>query len=816
MSNPLRAFLMLRSQGGDWDISVVHSLEDLVRTWEGRSDATLTGVVHCGFVRRIARTFDDIAREHPGRILLTPGGRFALPSEFRSSDDPVGYVEDEAVYLGLQGWGYSVDAPRIPVRAATSSELQDWLAEYAAIYPDDVTALMNADILNDAGYLENEASLALRLRSRLGEFRAIVKCRGSDDPCDLAKAAPPWLSERPLEDLGLTARLSNVFARHNIKSVGELATYSLGQMMEFANFGRKSVKDLIEILERGLAAGVQTAEVRASEIADLPLLKLVGATLQRLATREEDILRRRMGWEGPSQTLADIGDSYGITRERIRQIEAKTIKRIVREEFWDDLLTSKITAILVDRQFPLPLAGAEALDPWFSGFAANRSAVEYILSNMCGGHVVIITIDGLEYLSFLTTDNWREIVRSARQLLESGTEKGWSRERCRHLVSGLLPPHSREFSSVLWDKVSPLCHFAGDDDDAVLISYGRGAESLILAILEDSDRPLHYSEIAALASDRAGREIDERRAHSAAAEVGYLLGRGSFGTDRHLGYKTEEMMALAEEASAIVNDGPDARQWHASELAAAIADDPEWSDRPPNKYVIDVVLRLYSSLKRLGRMVWAPADAGPDAARVDLRQAVIATLQQAGGPLTGAELHQRLVAIRGINDGWNFVCGDPVIRLGSGRWGINDRDVPVKRAEQTELQEKLVKMLEARGSGLHISEISQPETPGFTSRMLLSLAALDSRLRVSPGQYLYLRAWGSPRRATIGEACLDALRQSSPVSFEELYDAVVERVGRACARTEVSSALQGLEARLDENGLWTLEDDAPWQTFEAA
>jgi hypothetical protein len=814
MSNPLRAFLMLRSLAGEWEISVVHSLEDLVRAWEGRSDPAMTGIVHCGFVRRVARTFEDLAREHPGRILMTPAGRFALPAEFRSSDHPIGYVEDEAIYLGLEGWGYRVEAPREPVRPA-SAELQSWLSEYAAIYPGDVAALQDANIFDDAGYLENEVSLPLQIRSRLGAFRTRVKCRG-DDPCELAKAAPPWLSERPLEDLGLTVRLSNVFVRHNIRSVGDLSAYSLDQMLEFANFGRKSVRDLIEILERGLAAGVQTAEVRASEIADRPLLKLVEATLQRLATREKDILRRRMGWEGPSQTLADIGESYGITRERIRQIEAKTIKRIVREEYWDDLLASKISAMLVDRQFPLPLAGAEALDPWFSGFAANRSAVEYILSNMCGGRVAIITIDGLEYLSFLTADDWQEIVRSARQLLESGTEQGWSRERCRHLVSGLLPAHSREFSSVLWDKVSPLCHFAGDGDDAVLISYGRGAEALILAILEDSDRPLHYSEIAALASERAGREFDERRAHSAAAEVGYLLGRGSFGTDRHLGYRMDEMMALAEEASAIVNDGPDARQWHASELATAIADDPDWGDRPPNKYVIDVALRLYSSLKRLGRMVWAHADAGPGAARVDLRQAVIATLQQAGGPLTGAELHQRLVAIRGINDGWNFVCGDPVIRLGSGRWGINDRDVPLKRAEQGELQEKLVKMLETRGSGLHISEIHHPDIPGLTSRMLLSLASLDSRIQVSAGQYLYLRAWGSPRRATIGEACLEVLKQSSPIGFEELYGAVVEHVGRACARSDVSSALQGLEARLDESGLWTLEDGAPWQTFEAA
>jgi hypothetical protein len=391
--------------------------------------------------------------------------------------------------------------------------------------------------------------------------------------------------------------------------------------------------------------------------------------------------------------------------------------------------------------------------------------------------------------------------------------QSWSRAYCKELVESLLPAHSREFASALWDKASVLCHFSGDGDQATLTAFGRGADQIVFAILEESDRPLHYSEIAVLATQRAGREIDERRVHNSAAEVGHLLGPGIFGTARHLGLDAGELMVLAEEASALVTDGPSGRQWHASELAAAISDDLDWADRAPNKYVIDVALRLYSPLKWLGRMVWSVAEARVDAMRVEGRQAIIAALQQAGGPLKGSDLQQRLITIRGVNENSNFVARDPIVKLGSGYWGLNDRDLPVKRQDQPALQEKLLQMLEVKGVGLHVSEIQIPV--GLTPRMFMSIASLDTRIQASPGQYMYLRTWGGPRRQTMTEACLETLRSSGQISFEELYSTVTQKIGRLCDRREVSSALQRVEACLGPDGLWSYEDPAEWQDFEA-
>ncbi|GAA0451065.1 RNA polymerase sigma factor RpoD/SigA [Sphingomonas koreensis] len=44
--------------------------------------------------------------------------------------------------------------------------------------------------------------------------------------------------------------------------------------------------------------------------------------------RARDIVKRRFGFDGPDETLQEIGDRYEVTRERIRQVEAKTLDKL--------------------------------------------------------------------------------------------------------------------------------------------------------------------------------------------------------------------------------------------------------------------------------------------------------------------------------------------------------------------------------------------------------------------------------------------------------------------------------------------------------
>src|SRR5262245_52069491 len=51
--------------------------------------------------------------------------------------------------------------------------------------------------------------------------------------------------------------------------------------------------------------------------------------LNTLTPREERVLKMRFGLEdGTEHTLEEVGQKFGVTRERIRQIEAKALRKL--------------------------------------------------------------------------------------------------------------------------------------------------------------------------------------------------------------------------------------------------------------------------------------------------------------------------------------------------------------------------------------------------------------------------------------------------------------------------------------------------------
>ncbi len=59
------------------------------------------------------------------------------------------------------------------------------------------------------------------------------------------------------------------------------------------------------------------------------LKKEIDEILSTLSEREEMVLRMRFGLlDGRTRTLEEVGKEFNVTRERIRQIEAKALRRL--------------------------------------------------------------------------------------------------------------------------------------------------------------------------------------------------------------------------------------------------------------------------------------------------------------------------------------------------------------------------------------------------------------------------------------------------------------------------------------------------------
>ena len=982
--------------------------------WNSRSEPdSQVAVLHVGFDRPPSQVFEELATNHTGRMLLTESAKNCLPSSFISSSAPIGTADDCAIFIGLKGWGYSLDDPTISERnpeptgnVVSSSELSGWLAWFAKENPSAEETLLAEGISDEEAYMKNESSLDRNIRHQLGLFRTYYLVGGGcTDPCELARSAPPWLAERELITLEkMTVRAGNVFRRNGIKTVQTLANWSVDALLGLQNFGLKSLQDTVDALNASLIKGpvypldnnegtdsnqlstdikrsaipfstsesnvstwhaqfekipqplsrvtqeissargygewltlfleehpsykemllaegisndqtymknesslgriirhklglfrtyylvgrncddpcelaraappwlaerelltLEKTSVRAGNIftrngiktvqdltkwspdtllnlesfgyqslqdilealntalikgpiyfvnyEEIPgskrLLTEVRQSLLSFPERERGVLIQRLGFETSSKTLQEVADKYKLTRERIRQIEISATEKWIRESYWDDVLEQRITQLIIGRDFPLPVAGVEAIDHWFEGISSHIEFFRNLVRAVCKDRVHIIEIDGIHYFSLMDQESWKRTVSEAISLLSSGTNQKWDETYARSLVRGLLPDNVKEFGQLLWDKSSKLCHFKSNvDGSRTLIGYGRGTEQIVEAILTESESPLHYKEIAEHLH-KQGKHLDPKRVHAIAMDVGFLFAPGTYGLVCHLPLSQEQVLHilyLAEDIVCFQSSG--GRQWHTSEILSELSErlyDGDFEEL--DKYMLNIILSKSTLLKSLKRMTWVIAGEDTDEkTRIDIHQAIVSILKDADHPLTTSEIKERLLAVRGTGDSFQINLVDPLIRMQRGVWGLNDRDVPFSRLEQQELLDKLATKLDKRESGIHAEELSNIlDLQNCPAEAFFSIAIQDARFKVRR-RYIYLAEWEDPRRETVEEAVLGVLKAlTQPISLDKIAVLVEQKIGWKCDRKNIYKSLRTFGASFDRNtGTWSL------------
>lgn len=104
------------------------------------------------------------------------------------------------------------------------------------------------------------------------------------------------------------------------------------------------------------------------ELANMNLNNMVNKAFGGLKRKQRHVLKRRFGLGGINRkTLQEIGDSYGVTRERIRQIEKAALKKLAKEANFKHFIP--VTSLAV---FELNQAG---------GILAEENLISRLLNN---------------------------------------------------------------------------------------------------------------------------------------------------------------------------------------------------------------------------------------------------------------------------------------------------------------------------------------------------------------------------------------------------------------------------------------------------
>ena len=107
------------------------------------------------------------------------------------------------------------------------------------------------------------------------------------------------------------------------EKVRDLLRYALDPLSLDSPVGEEDESNLGDFIEDANVDGPADAATRTM------LHEAVEQVLGELSEREQEIVRMRFGLDGAqAKTLEEVGREFGVTRERIRQIEAKTLAKL--------------------------------------------------------------------------------------------------------------------------------------------------------------------------------------------------------------------------------------------------------------------------------------------------------------------------------------------------------------------------------------------------------------------------------------------------------------------------------------------------------
>ncbi|MBU0670842.1 hypothetical protein KKF29_01640, partial [Patescibacteria group bacterium] len=154
--------------------------------------------------------------------------------------------------------------------------------------------------------------------------------------------------------------------------------------------------------------------------------EIISQLLRKLTSKEADVLKRRFGLnENEKQTLEAIGNHYSVTRERIRQIENLSIKKIKQSSEFDAIVKNAehvVSNILnqnggvVEQEFLM----AEIFPTGYS--EGNERAVLFIIAELLSDRFQKVPIDK-KYkaswkLKITQLDFLDEVIEETSKLLE--------------------------------------------------------------------------------------------------------------------------------------------------------------------------------------------------------------------------------------------------------------------------------------------------------------------------------------------------------------------------------------------------------------
>ncbi len=181
-------------------------------------------------------------------------GRGYSPSELNKvKDQPIGYIAIDAIYTPIKNVRYNIENTRVEQKTDFEKLIME-IETDGSIHPEDALKEAANTLIRHFMLISDE-----KIQLDTGEEEEVETV--DEEMLHMRKLLKTQLSE-----LDLSVRAYNCLKAANVKTLGELVSLEISDMMKFRNFGKKSLTELEQLVaEKSLTFGMDVSKYNLEE-----------------------------------------------------------------------------------------------------------------------------------------------------------------------------------------------------------------------------------------------------------------------------------------------------------------------------------------------------------------------------------------------------------------------------------------------------------------------------------------------------------------------------------------------------------------------
>lgn len=186
-------------------------------------------------------------------LTVEKGRGYLSAEDNKPSEQVFGYIPIDAIFTPIKNVKYSIENTRVEQKTDYEQLILDIQTD-GSIHPE--TALKGA------------ANILIQHFMLFSDHNMVLEAAGQGEPeaVDEELLHMRKLLKTPLNDLDLSVRAYNCLKAADVRTLGDLASLEISDMMKFRNFGKKSLAELEQLIaEKNLTFGMDLSKYKLDE-----------------------------------------------------------------------------------------------------------------------------------------------------------------------------------------------------------------------------------------------------------------------------------------------------------------------------------------------------------------------------------------------------------------------------------------------------------------------------------------------------------------------------------------------------------------------